>query len=277
MGRLLRDPLLHFSLLGAALFGVFLLLADDNTSDTLIVVSAAQQQQLAAAFARTWRNAPDDNELDQLIEDWVREEIANREALAMGLADNDLIVRRRLRQKYEAFMEQVAAQDQPDEEILRSWYAENRERYRSDARYSLSQRFFSADRRDDAEADAAQALAALAEAGGEPDPELGDALALPQRFSDTRAAELGNRFGDAFAGALGDLPPGRWAGPVPSAYGYHLVRVEEAVPARLPDLDEVREAVLRDWRDAQLREAREALYAQLRQRYRVRVEPLPAG
>lgn len=274
MHHWLRDPLLHFALLGAALFAVFTLTGDETLRDDRIVVSAAQQEQLAAAFQRTWRRPPSAADRESLIEEWVREEMAFREAGAMGLAEGDPVVRRRLRQKYEAFMQQLALPAEPDDEELEEWRRDNLERYRQDARYTLSQRFFSADRREDAAADATQALTALATDDIAAGSDIGDALALPQQFRNTRATELANRLGEDFASALPELPLRRWTGPVPSAYGYHLVFIEAAPPAVDPPLAAVRENVLRDWRDARLREARERLYDGLHQRYSVELEPL---
>lgn len=275
MRRVFSDPLLHFVALGLAFFAGFLLLNDDSPQAEEIIVSNAQQEQLVAAFSRVWRRPPDSQELKGLIDDWVREEIANREALAMGLGENDPIIRRRLRMKYESFMDQIAASVEPTAQDLQDWYQSHIDEYREDARYSLSQRFFSSDRRDDARADARKTLATLADAGEDIDPGIGDALAMPQTFRDDRESELRNRFGEEFAKTLASQPTRRWVGPIPSAYGYHLLYISDHTPARTPALAEVEATVIRDWRDTQLREARDAVYAQLLDRYRVEFEPLP--
>jgi hypothetical protein len=275
MRRVFSDPLLHFAALGLAFFAGFLLLNDDSPQAEEIIVSNAQQEQLVAAFSRVWRRPPDNQELKGLIDDWVREEIANREALAMGLGENDPIIRRRLRMKYESFMDQIAASVEPTAQDLQDWYQSHIDEYREDARYSLSQRFFSSDRRDDARADARKTLATLADAGEDIDPAIGDALAMPQSFRDNRESELRNRFGEEFAKALASQPTRRWVGPIPSAYGFHLLYISDHTAARTPALAEVEATVIRDWRDSHLREARDAVYAQLLDGYRVEFEPLP--
>lgn len=276
MKRLLRDPLLHFALLGAALFVAFTLLENPATQATEIVITQAQQRQLAAAFERAWRRPPNAAEIEGLLEDRVREELANREARALGLGRDDPVIRRRLRQKYEALVDQIASSGEPDADALDAWLTAHADRYREEARFTLQQLFFSADAREDAEAEAREALARIADSG--PDstpPRVGDSIGLDRRFADAREDELGGRFGVDFAAALSGLPVGRWSGPVPSAYGFHLVYVEAMTPARLPELAEVREEVLRDWREAQLREARDRAYATLRERYRVTIEAPP--
>lgn len=271
MKALLRDPLLHFAVIGIALFAGFIFLGQNDRSPETIVVSEALQTQLAARFERVWRRPPQPRELSGLIDDWVREELANREARTMGLQFNDLIVRRRLRQKYESFMDALASSAMPGESELVSWYDEHAEDYREDARFTLRQRFFSQDRRDDAAADATAALTSFVPTDPDAEPATGDALALPQHVQDLRVSELRNRFGEDFAASLEPLEHGRWTGPVPSAFGYHLVFIEKVSPSHVPPLADVREAVLRDWRAQQLLDARETLYIQLLGRYDVEI------
>ncbi|WP_439107122.1 peptidyl-prolyl cis-trans isomerase [Congregibacter sp.] len=270
-----KDPLLHFAVIGVAFFLGYFFLNGTESSTESIVVSTAQQEQLVASYSRVWRRPPNAEELKGLLDDWVREEIANREAMNLGLATNDLVVRRRLRQKYESFMDQIAASVEPTESELEAWYAEHADGYREDARYSLRQRFFSSDRRDDANADAAAALAQLDVNSPELTAELGDALAMPQHFENNRETELTNRFGQAFTERLPDLPIAQWSGPVPSAYGFHLVFIESADSQRQPPLEDVRDAVLRDWRAEQIDTARDALYAGLLKRYKVEIQTVP--
>jgi len=274
MRAFLRDPVLHFAALGVVLFAAFLVLDQNERGPDAIVVSEALQAQLAARFERVWRRPPQPAELDGLIDDWIREELANREAQAMGLQYGDQVVRRRLRQKYESFMDALTSTVTPAESELESWYAEHADDYRTDARYTLRQRFFSRDRREDARADAAAALAvhdpgAATDPGREP--AAGDALPLPQRLQDVRLTELRARLGDDFALKLESLPLRHWTGPVPSAFGYHLVFIEERRPSQIPMLADVRDAALRDWRAQQQKDARESLYAELRDRYDVQI------
>jgi parvulin-like peptidyl-prolyl isomerase len=276
MRALLREPLLHFALLGAILFALFATLNQEQSDADPITVTTAQQQQLAAAFQRVWRRPPTAGESKGLIDDWVREELANRQALAMALDRDDLVIRRRLRQKYESLMEQIASAIEPTDAELTQWYNENTDRYLTDSRYSLVQRFFSSDRRDNAAADARVALQALASAGKRADSaagaDSGDPISLPTELADVADTELKNRFGTDFVSALDNLPPGSWAGPVPSAFGQHLVYLRSRQTATVPPLASVIDEVRRDWRSQKRLEAREALYDNLLNRYEVIVE-----
>lgn len=270
-----RDPLLHFAVAGALLFGLYLLRGEGVDDGATLLVSAEQQSQLAAVFTRTWRRPPSEADMQGLVDDWLREEVANREAVALGLAGDDLIVRRRLRQKYEAYLDQVSAPAAPDDVVLADYFHANAARYRQPARYSFTQLFFSADRRDDPAADAGRALRRLGDSGPDAGAEFGDGIALPGRLVERRAAEVAGRFGESFSEALAALPTGRWSGPVPSAYGQHLVYVERVTAAALPALASLRERVLGDWQEEQRRAARTERYRELLDAYTVILEERP--
>ncbi len=141
MKRWLSEPLIHFLLLGALIFVAYNALAPDEgrDDDTRIVVSQGQQEHLVTAFSRTWQRPPTQEEFNGLVDDWIREEIAYREGLAMGLDTGDLIIRRRLRQKLELLAEDVISLDEPTDEVLQAYLDENTDDYRLEPRYSLRQ------------------------------------------------------------------------------------------------------------------------------------------
>ncbi len=272
MLKLLKDPVFHFALLGAGFFAAYLLVDPTGPVESEIVITEEQQRQTIAGFTRVWGREPSEAELKALHDEWLREELANREARAMGLAADDIVIRRRLRQKYESVMEQMASAVTPTDEELRRWYRANSARYALDAQFAFRHLFFSSDRRENAFEDAREALETLGARSSDNAETPGDALALPAAFGLTTRSELANRFGSSFAEAMDEHDLGQWSGPVESAFGFHLVFLEEAVPERSPDLAEVRTAVLRDWRDEHLNRARDALYEELLQRYSVRFE-----
>jgi len=278
--KLLREPLVHFLLLGAALFLVFNIVGDSEESRTdRIVVSAGQVAQLTEAFKRTWQRLPTQPELDGLIEDHVREEVYYREAMAMGLDRDDMIVRRRMRQKLEFVTDDLVAAIAPTEEQLETYFAEHPDEFRVPSRVSFQQIYFSPDRRGEQAAhDAESLLATLSAAGSTIDPTgAGDALMLPGDFDNIFENDVARHFGTDFASALVDVPVGRWSGPVESAYGLHLVLIRERRPGVLPALEKVRDRVEREWEAARRKEATEAFYESLRGRYEVSVERPVAG
>jgi len=277
--RLLREPLVHFLLLGAGLFILFSIVGDSDEVPTgSIVVSAGQVAQLKEAFARTWQRPPTEEELDGVIENHIREEVYYREALAMGLDRDDTIVRRRLRQKVEFFTDDLVAAVDPTEEQLANYLDEHADAFRIPSRVSFQQIYFNRDRRgEQATRDAESLLARLNEASSDVDTTaLGDSLMVPGEYDLIPEPEVARQLGSEFAAALTGLPVGGWSGPVESAFGLHLVLIHERQPGSLPALAEVREAVEREWRNVRRRETAESFYAALRERYEVDVERVEA-
>ena len=279
MRRLLREPLLHFLLLGAGLFLVHSLLQRPGAAEPgEIVVRRAEIEQLAAGFAKTWQRAPTAEELVFLVNDRVREEIYGREARALGLDRDDTVIRRRLRQKLEFVTDDIAALAEPSEEELEQHLRAHPEAFRSELRLTFLQVCLDPQRRGAQLAkDVAGLLAELQPAGPRADvAQLGDSRLLEPRFSGLGRSEIARLFGEPFAQALAALEPGRWHGPLESGYGVHLVCICEREEGRVPELAEVRAAVRRDWEDARRAAANDAFYAGLLARYRVTIE-LPAA
>ena len=273
--KLLREPLFHFLILGAGLFVLFGLVDDSEGQRTdRIVVTAGQIEWLAERWTRTWQRSPTPAELDALVEDHIREEVFYREALAMGLDRDDMIVRRRMRQKIEFLTDDFVAAVEPTEEQLRSYLADNAEQFRIDSSLSFDHVYFNLDRRGDAAYhDAEELLSRLETASSEVDlAALGDAFLLPGEYRQASLSEIAGRFGREFAARLAELPVGRWVGPVESGYGLHLVLIRERTPGVAPALGDVRAAVEREWSTARRKEAAEAFYQGLRERYTVVVE-----
>lgn len=272
--KILREPLLHFFLLGIAIFAAYAWLNKGGRQDQ-IVVTRGQQNNLIATFERTWQRPPTPAEFESLVRDFIRQEIAYREAGQMELDRDDIVIRRRLRQKLELLTEDLASLSPPASEELDAWFAANAEAYRLDPRYSFEQIYFSPDRRDDPEIDAAVVLDALtAGASGTDIDAAGDSISLPRRMRDAPRREVAATFGGDFADALADLPVGRWSGPVPSGYGVHLIRVTENIASRIPDRDEVLREVTNDFMNDRRASAVDALYTRLAEDYRITIEPL---
>lgn len=277
MKTLLREPLLHFLLLGAGLFVLYRLVAGEDVGPNEIVVSARAVEGLAENWQRTWQRPPTQAELDGLVEDYVREEVLYREALATGLDRDDTIVRRRLRQKMEFVTDDLAAQVEPSDAELQQYLDQRPDAFRRPARVRFEHIYFSGDRRGErAGADAAAALAQLqSPAGQRQAAQLGDPIALASSYQGIAVDELDRLFGDGFAAQIVALPQGQWAGPSESGYGLHLVRVIELIPGSLPQLGEVRELVARELLAERRKRLSDEFYHKLREGYSVTVEPAP--
>ena len=269
--KIFREPLLHFLLIGAALFVVFDIVSGPSRSEeeNRIVVSAGRIQQMASIFTKTWQRPPTANELKGLIDDFVLEEIYYRQAVAMGIDRDDTIIRRRLRQKFEFLTDDLAATLEPTEEELTVYLAANPDAFRRETTYTFEQVYVNSDRAGgDLEALVADQLATL---------RFGDAVPaetglLPSSFNEAPVRVVDNTFGTGFSASLDALTPGQWQGPVESGLGIHLVRLESRVEGTLPELDEIRPVVEREWAHAKRLETRRLINEQLLKDYEVEIE-----
>jgi hypothetical protein len=273
MQRILREPLLHFALLGVALFALYGWLNDGLPgAGNEILVTRGQTLSLQAQFERVWQRPPTSEELQGLIDNWVREEIFYREGVVMGLDRDDPVIRRRLAQKVE-FILDGAAPPAPTEAELAGWLAAHAGEYAVEARYSLRQVYFDPARHGESLERTIDAARRAAAEGRSP---VGDPTMLPPALSGS-AAEVARTFGGDFARALRVLPVGGWQGPVRSGFGVHLVELQTRKAARDAKLEEVREAVERDLLHARAEAAQAAFYERIRANYIVRFEDADAA
>jgi len=274
--KLIREPLFHFLLLGAMIF----LMAGQVRSGRVgsgekIVVTQSGIESMVVGFSRTWMRPPTQEELQGLLDDYVREEVLYREAKAMGLDQDDVIVRRRMRQKFEFLAEDLAARTgPPTDQELEVYLGQHADKYSEEASFSFEHVFFSREKRGaSADVEATAMLARLSGKGAIDIEKLGDAFLLPSRFEKTSAGETARLFGEKFAKELNKTQLGTWAGPIESSYGLHLVRVNARIPEVAPPLANVRETVLRDLLSDRRKQELDTQYEKLRARYTVVVEP----
>jgi hypothetical protein len=275
---LLREPLLQFIFLGAALFGLFDLVDRKKAeTPTKIVISSARIANLADGFARTWKRPPSKEELQGLVEGYIRDEVFYREGRAAGLDRDDVIIRRRVRQKMEFLAEDMSVPE-PSEEQLAGYLQANPERFRTEDHLTFHQVFLSATRHASTiDSDSKQLANVLASAGAAVEATaLGDPFLLGEEFHALSQNDVASIFGDGFAKRLFVMEQDRWQGPIASSFGQHFVYISERIPGSLATLDVVRQAVRREWSNARRLEAKQKLYSSLRQRFEIVVEAQPA-
>lgn len=273
MTNLLKEPLVHFLLVGALLFGVYSWInpGAGTPDERIIEITPGTVQRLQDAWSRQWRRAPTRQELDGLIEDHIREEVLYREAIALGLERDDTIIRRRLAQKMEFLSEDLGTLVEPGDAELREFFAERQADFAEPARVSFTHVYFSPDQRGAAAAtDAELVLAELQAADVIDASERGDRFLMQLRYDSLTERDAAQLFGSAFSERLFELPEGGWQGPVESGFGWHLVRVTDRVAPRMPDFDVVRDEVRREFDYERQREVRAATYEALRARYEIK-------
>ena len=275
MKKILKEPLLHFLLLGAALFAAYGLVSKRTSAEPgKIIITQGQVAAMAEGFTRTWQRPPTREDLEGLIRDRVQEEVYCREAMALGLDKEDTVIRRRLRQKLEFVSDDVAALTEPTDDELSAFLKVHADMFRVQRQFTFSQVYLNPERHgDNLVRDTGQLLARLRQAGDKADVSaLGDSCLLEHQFQSLPATEIAKQFGEQFAAKLGQLSTAQWQGPVESGYGVHLVFVSERTEGRLPALAEVRDAVRREWANAGRLQANANFYQELLKRYVVTIE-----
>jgi peptidyl-prolyl cis-trans isomerase C len=269
-----REPLLHFVVIGAALFA-FTALREQNSKQGEIRISAGEVEQLAKFWETQAQRQPTAEELQALIDERVDEEVLAREAVRLGLDRDDVIVRRRLAQKMAFVSDDLAVVAEPSEAQLREYFAKHRESYTSPDLYALRHVYFNPDRHTAVDAAAQRALQRL-NRGANAD-EIGDPFMLPRELADVSRADIQRDFGSIFADAVTGSTPGTWRGPVRSPFGVHLVKLESHTPRTAANFEDVRDRVREAFVQQKQKEANAALRAKLREQYKIIVETAQSG
>ena len=282
MRRLLSEPLLHFLLLGGALFAVFQFtaqpIANPLNADQEIVVTPGRIETLAANFRKVWQRPPTETELNGLVEDFIKEEIYYREALAIGLDQNDTIIRRRLRQKMEFSTTDLSQMAEPTAADLQAVLDANPAAYHIDPIVSFEHIYIDPTKHGDALDGVIGNLRVKIASAENPEEltGLGDRLMMEPAFAKVTVFDIDRLFGQGFGEAVAALELNIWSEPLRSGYGLHFVRVSERIDGRTPALEEVRDELERDWRVKQSAQTEAAFYQALRDRYTITVEDAPA-
>jgi hypothetical protein len=266
----LREPLLHFVLIGALLFA-FTAWRQQQQDHSEIRITSGEIAQLAAFWETQSQRPPTAEELRGLIEERIDEEVLAREAVRLGLDRDDVIVRRRLAQKMAFVSDDLAVVSDPAETDLRAYFDAHKETYTTPDLYTLRHVFFNPDRHGMAlDADAQRALQRLAR-GANPN-DVGDPFMLPRELADVSRDDIARDFGSMFAEAVTASQPGSWSGPVRSPFGVHLIKLESHAPSSVARFEDVRDRVREAFLTQKQQEANATLRARLRQQYKIIVE-----
>lgn len=279
--RLFKEPLLQFLIIGAGIYGAYFIFAapEENYRDSVVLVDSNRINVMISEWESRWKRPPTRQEIEGLIQAFIKEDVLYRQAVAMGLNEDDPITRRRMAQKLEFLTSDLANLQEPGEGELEKFFEENREAYRDPDRISFAQIFVSPDQRGEATLDDAAELLAQVRATGEPTEEtfqLGDRLMLQNYSASVTEHNIRRQLGSDFAEQVMALAPGKWHGPVLSGYGVHLVYIYEFLEAPPVDFEQVRVRVLEDWRAQKLTEFNEQFLEGLKGRYEIIVEEIPA-
>ena len=277
MPKLLRDPLLHFLILGSLLFVIYTALNPpaETTAGNLIRITQGDIDRLRQSFEKQRQYPPTAEELQGLIQAHLKEEVLYREALAMGLDDDDAIVRRRMAQKLEFLITDVTVPDEVDDSVLLEFYEKKATDYMRAARLSFRHIYFNPDYRGERlldEANAALQTLQSTGAGLQASDDMGDRFMLEAQFHQVSTIEIARVFGSEFADSIATLTPGGWQGPIRSGYGVHLVIIYEREAAGRHAFAEVRERVKTDYLFELRQRRNEAVLEKLKSRYEIVID-----
>jgi hypothetical protein len=282
LNKWLRDPLIHFFVLGLVVFGLHALFEpkpEPIDDPSLVEVTSADIEWFRIMWTKRMGREPTVEELRGQVNQLIHEQVLSREAVSMGLDVGDPVVRRRLAQKMDFLFKDLSDITEPTGAELQVYFKQNRSTYEIQKQISFTHVYFNADKRgEDQAADEARRLVARLNTNrGLPSDvsPLGDPFLLRSSYAGKILSEIQAEFGPRFAKAVYEQAPRKWQGPVASGYGLHAVYVHERSGAKLPPFDDIRERLKADWMSARQRQLSRKAYENIRGRYRVLLEGMP--
>jgi PPIC-type PPIASE domain len=269
--KLLGEPMLHFLLIGIALFGAYRWASPGDSGGRRIVITQGVVDDLVTQHVAARGREPSSTELNHLIESYVHDEILYREGVTLGLERDDIVVKRRVRQKIEMIAEEDASTRAPTDADLSAYLTANQARFAQPAILTFEQVFLGHPTSGHGLLHAVAVTREALRRGTAPE-KLGKPTLLPSRMTLTPADLVARDFGASFAAALEKLPVGEWVGPIDSSFGAHYVRVSDRTPAAAPPLAAVRDHVVREWEHERRQRARNDAYTKMRGEYQVSIE-----
>ena len=269
--KLLREPMLHFLLIGIALFGAYRRMAPGDSGGRRIVITQGVVDDLVTQHVAARGREPSTTELNHLIESYVRDEILYREGVSLGLERDDIVVKRRVRQKIEMIAEEDASTRAPTDADLSAYLTANQARFVQPTILTFEQVFLGQLASGHGVVHAVAVSREVLRSATDPE-KLGKPTLLPYRMTLTPADLVARDFGASFAAALERVPVGEWVGPIDSSFGAHYVRVSDRTPAVAPQLTAVRDRVVREWENERRQRARNDAYTTMRDKYQVSIE-----
>ena len=263
----LREPLLHFLILGAAVFGVDQWRNPDRESSRDIVVTSQVQQEAKAIFESGMKREPKPEELKVLLDRWVDNEILYREGLQLGLDRGDSGIRDRVIFKAMSVTQAGIVLPEVDEAGLKAWFESNRERYDTPARFD----FLEAAVPSDTKLEAMQRFAAALNSNHD-EPGIESSLRV---FRDRPRSNLLQSYGKDFTEAIEQLKPGQWQVLV-STDGPRVIRLESLKPAVQADFEAIKVKLYQDWKDDMTSQRSKALIREMGKKYKIRQESMPS-
>ncbi|MCX2743890.1 peptidylprolyl isomerase [Mangrovivirga sp. M17] len=273
MKKLLKEPFLHFVLIGFAIFIVYAFTVDENDSENAIIIDDSDISHMVSIWELQWQRKPTSEELAGLINKTLKQEVMYREALKMNLDHNDEVIKRRLAQKMDFITSDVSAMvNNPNEEDLKEYYNKHSERYMRPAQYSFYQVCFTYDNHSDPVTQAKLVLENNSDISIDEFTKLGDPLPFPFYYESIYANKLNSELGGNIAESMENQPLNQWIGPIESGFGIHLVYITEKTDPQLPSFAQMKDVIKRDYDYDMELDSREKIYKNIKKSYDLKLE-----
>lgn len=272
MKKILKEPFLHFMLIGAAMFLLYGLAGEKNSSKDEIVITDFDVNNIISTWEMQWKRPPSEKELQNLIGSNIKQEVFYQVALEMNLDHNDEIIKRRLAQKMQFLSNDIAAMVEPTDEILKEYFQEHSTKYLTQPSYSFYQITFSPDKRKDNYNDAKDILEKYTNATFDKMKQFGDQLPFSFYYENAYSNDLGLQLGSEFPKELKKAAFNQWTGPISSGFGYHLVYITQIKKPTIPSFNSVKKSVLRDFEYDNQQKIDEAIYQELKSKFDIKFD-----
>ena len=274
MNKWLKEPLFHFLLIGMGIFLLYGLIANVPVDEkNSINVSVSHIDRMVSLWEKRWQRPPTQEEFNGLVKQYINEEVLYREALAMGLDKNDPVVRRRMAQKVKFISENIITIDTPSDDVLQTYLDTHASKYQLAGEITFRHIYFNPAKHDvSMEDEAKKLLTKLLDVNSGIDVNnVGDSFLHGTTFTNLKEFELNRLLGEEFTQELFKQAVGKWAGPLTSGYGLHIIYIESKTATQTVSLEMAKQSVLKDWMSDERKKANEAFVLNLREQYDVNI------
>lgn len=279
---LFRDPFVHFIILGSVVFTVFSSVNNDDTEGKTIVVSTMDVARLVSQWQTQYSRPPTKEQTAAIVDQFVQQEILYREARKLNLGEDDVIIRRRMVQKYQFLSEDMLEVPVPTDAQLSAFFEANKTRYIISPKTSFYHIYFGEDfnRGSDellkAEDKALRTISKLNSSSAEENQwrDYGDAFMLQREYAARSDQDIAELFGRAFSASLGRQVENQWVGPIQSAYGWHAVKIVGRTALHQQSLAAIKDDVFADYAADERRRVSAEFYQKTKNQYTVVLDGL---
>lgn len=272
MKKLIKEPLIHFLLIGLSIFILYGIVGESESDENTIVFNSYDLNNILSKWELQWKRPPTEEELKNSIEQNIKQELFYQEALKMNLDHNDEIIKRRLSQKMEFLSNDLVNMQPPTEEELKAFYNSNKSNYLSNFSFTVHQITFSYDNHNSPLYQSKSALNTVNITELESLKNKGDNMPYPSYFENSDENQIRRSLGKEFVDGLKKSELNTWIGPIKSGFGYHLVYItDKKEPEPIP-FQQIKDRIQNDFNYQRQQEMDASLFNEIKKQYTFAVD-----